>query len=62
MKNFDLIVVGASFAGLACARTAALRGLKVEVLDRESDPGAAMTLRDRPFLGQAATSKPGPPT
>ncbi len=42
MKNFDLIVVGASFAGLACARTAALRGLRVAVLDRKPDPGAGV--------------------
>ena len=40
MRNFDLIVVGASFAGLSCARTAALRGLKVAVVERKSDPGA----------------------
>ena len=40
MARFDLIVVGGSFAGLACARTAALRGLKVAVLDAKSEPGA----------------------
>ena len=39
MKTFDLIVVGGSFAGLACARTAALRGLKVAVLDRKPEAG-----------------------
>ncbi|MGD0141542.1 MAG: NAD(P)/FAD-dependent oxidoreductase [Rhizomicrobium sp.] len=38
--KFDLVIVGGSFAGLACARTAALRGLKVAVLDGKSDPGA----------------------
>jgi digeranylgeranylglycerophospholipid reductase len=38
--HFDLVIVGASFAGLACARTAALRGLKVAVLDAKSEPGA----------------------
>lgn len=38
--HFDLIIVGASFAGLACARTAALRGLKVAVLDAKEEPGA----------------------
>jgi flavin-dependent dehydrogenase len=38
--HFDLIIVGASFAGLACARTAALRGLKVAVLDAKNEPGA----------------------
>jgi digeranylgeranylglycerophospholipid reductase len=42
MKTFDLIIVGASFAGLACARTAALRGLKVAVLDRKPEAGAGV--------------------
>jgi len=40
--KFDLVIVGASFAGLACARTAALRGLKVAVLDAKTDPGAKL--------------------
>ena len=39
-KNFDLVVVGASFAGLACARTAAMRGLSVAVIDGKPDAGA----------------------
>lgn len=39
LQHYDLIIVGASFAGLACARTAALRGLKVAVVERKSDPG-----------------------
>src|SRR5258706_4059445 len=38
-RHYDLIIVGASFAGLACARTAALRGLKVAVIERKRDPG-----------------------
>lgn len=42
MALYDLIVVGASFAGLACARTAALRGLRVAVLDRKPEPGAGV--------------------
>lgn len=37
---YDLIVVGASFAGLVAARTAAHRGLKVAVLDAKTEPGA----------------------
>ncbi len=37
--EFDLIVVGAGFAGLAAARTAASRGLKVAVIEAKSDPG-----------------------
>jgi flavin-dependent dehydrogenase len=40
MKEFDLVIVGASFAGLACARTAALRGLSVCVIDSKPEPGA----------------------
>ena len=39
-KTFDLVIVGASFAGLSCARTAALRGLSVAVLDKKPEPGA----------------------
>jgi flavin-dependent dehydrogenase len=35
----DLIVVGASFAGAACALAAAQRGLRVCVLERKRDPG-----------------------
>lgn len=39
VQRFDLAIVGGSFAGLACARSAALRGLKVAVLDAKPDPG-----------------------
>ena len=35
----DLVVVGAGFAGLACARRAAERGLSVLVIDQQSLPG-----------------------
>ena len=35
----DLIVVGAGFAGLACAKRAAERGLSVLVIDRQPAPG-----------------------
>lgn len=38
--DFDLTIVGASFAGLAAARTAAARGLSVAVLEAKPDPGA----------------------
>src|ERR1700754_5220602 len=38
--KFDLVIAGGSFAGLAAARTAALRGLKVAVIDGKSEPGA----------------------
>lgn len=40
IRHFDLVIVGGSFAGLACARTAALRGLKVAVVDSKPEPGA----------------------
>ncbi len=36
----DLIIVGASFAGLVAARRAAQRGLDVVVLERKAEPGA----------------------
>ena len=39
-EDFDLVIVGASFAGLTAARAAALRGLKVLVLEAKKDPGA----------------------
>lgn len=38
--TYDLAVVGASFAGLACAEAAAARGLSVAVFDRKPEPGA----------------------
>ena len=40
MREIDLVIVGASFAGLICARSAALRGLRVVVIESKSDPGA----------------------
>ena len=39
---YDLLVVGASFAGLACARRAAELGLKVGVLERQGWPGRSV--------------------
>ncbi len=38
--TYDIAVIGAGFAGLACARRAAEHGLSVVVLDRQSEPGA----------------------
>jgi flavin-dependent dehydrogenase len=38
--DFDLVIVGASFAGLAAARSAAMRGLKVAILEAKPEPGA----------------------
>lgn len=38
--DYDLIIVGASFAGLIAARTAAYRGLKTAIIDAKKEPGA----------------------
>ena len=38
--NYDLVIIGASFAGLACARSAVQAGLSVAVLDKKSHSGA----------------------
>lgn len=38
--HFDVVIVGASFAGLAAAKTAASRGLSVAVLESKREPGA----------------------
>jgi digeranylgeranylglycerophospholipid reductase len=37
--SYDLAVIGGSFAGLVCARSAALRGLRTVVLERQPAPG-----------------------
>ncbi|MBI3858374.1 MAG: NAD(P)/FAD-dependent oxidoreductase [Planctomycetes bacterium] len=37
----DVEIVGAGFAGLACAQACAVRGLRVRVLDRKREPGSA---------------------
>ncbi len=39
-RQVDLVIVGASFAGLLCAKTAALRGLKTVVIEAKAEPGA----------------------
>ncbi len=41
MSNYDLVVVGASFAGLACAESAAREGLKTLVMDKKRAAGAS---------------------
>jgi digeranylgeranylglycerophospholipid reductase len=38
----DLVIVGASFAGLACARAAALGGMRVTVLEKKASAGAKL--------------------
>jgi flavin-dependent dehydrogenase len=40
VRNVDLVIVGASFAGLICARTAAQRGLRTVVIEAKPEPGA----------------------
>lgn len=37
--RYDLVIVGAGFAGLVCARVAAERGLHVAVIERKPGPG-----------------------
>ena len=39
LYSADCVIVGASFAGLACATALARAGLRVTVLERKSDPG-----------------------
>jgi flavin-dependent dehydrogenase len=41
-RHFDLAIAGGGFAGLVCARSAALRGLRTLVMDRQSAPGARL--------------------
>ncbi len=36
--DFDIVIIGASFAGAACAIAAAQRGLRVRVLEGKRDP------------------------
>src|SRR5664279_3525822 len=38
--RFDVLIVGASFAGLAAAKTAASRGLSVAVIEAKREAGA----------------------
>lgn len=42
MRRYDLTIVGAGFAGLVCARTAALRGPRVAVLETKADAGTRL--------------------
>jgi len=38
MDNYDLVVVGGSFAGLSCAGAAVSRGLSTVVIDKKKAP------------------------
>jgi digeranylgeranylglycerophospholipid reductase len=40
VEDFDLVIVGASFAGLICARAAARRGLRTLVIEAKRHPAA----------------------
>ncbi len=40
LQQNDITIIGAGFAGLACARTAAAQGMKTVVLERKPCPGA----------------------
>jgi digeranylgeranylglycerophospholipid reductase len=40
IRQVDLVIIGASFAGLICARAAALRGLRTIVIEAKDEPGA----------------------
>jgi digeranylgeranylglycerophospholipid reductase len=40
MEQNDITIIGAGFAGLACARTAAGHGMKTVLLERKACPGA----------------------
>jgi geranylgeranyl reductase family protein len=42
MEQHDITIIGAGFAGLACARRAAQQGMKTLVLERKACPGANM--------------------
>ena len=62
--QFDLLVVGASFAGIACAREAALAGQRVCVIDRKPHPGArlhttGLLVREVAEIGWLRSMPPG---
>ena len=38
-EDFDVVIVGAGFAGLACARSVALRAMRALVIERSSAAG-----------------------
>ena len=40
--SYDVIIAGASFAGIACAKALAQRGCSVLVLERKADPGTGI--------------------
>ena len=40
--RYDLVIIGAGFAGLVCARVAAERGLQVAVVEKKPEPGVQL--------------------
>ena len=54
-QPYDLVIVGASFAGLAAAKTAAMRGLKVAVL--EAKPSAGHSVKTAGILFNEAAEE-----
>jgi len=42
MKNSDVIIIGGGFAGLLCAKSLALQGVSVTLLERKHTPGMGM--------------------
>ena len=40
--RYDIVIIGAGFAGLVCAKVAARLGLKVMVVDRKPEPGVQL--------------------
>ncbi|HEX5791063.1 MAG TPA: FAD-dependent oxidoreductase, partial [Luteolibacter sp.] len=60
MEQNDITIIGGGFAGLACARAAAARGMKIAVLERKSCPGDG--IRTTGILVQEAADLLGLPT
>lgn len=57
----DLVVVGAGFAGLACAKRAAERGLSVLVIDQQPAPGTRVHTTGI-LVKEAQDEWPAPPS
>ncbi|MDH5410777.1 MAG: FAD-dependent oxidoreductase, partial [Alphaproteobacteria bacterium] len=38
-NSYDIVIIGAGYAGLVCARVAAQRGLKVLVIEKKAEAG-----------------------
>ena len=53
LKQNDLTIIGAGFAGLSCARVAAAKGIDTLVLERKPCPGA--NIRTTGILVKEAT-------